>query len=104
MKKLFLTASVFLFFAGLLYSQQIPLYSQYYFNPFIYNPAMTGSGDKANVFLINRSQWTDIPGAPVTTALTLDGPIKLKKVGLGISLFNDATGFMERMGVYASYS
>jgi len=104
MKKLFLTAIILLFFTGLLYSQQIPLYSQYYFNPFVYNPAMTGSGDKANAFLINRSQWTDIPGAPVTTALTIDGPIKPKKVGLGISLFNDATGFMERIGVYASYS
>ena len=104
MKKPFLIAILLLSFADILYSQQIPLYSQYYFNPFVYNPAMTGSGDKANAFLINRSQWTDIPGAPVTRALTLDGPIKAKKVGLGIGLFNDATGFIEKMGVYASYS
>src|SRR3972149_9702495 len=104
MKKLLIIVISMVLFTDLSYGQQIPLYSQYYFNPFVYNSAMTGSGDKANAFLINRSQWSDIPGAPVTTALTLDGPIKLKKVGLGIGLFNDAAGFMEKTGVYASYS
>jgi len=104
MKRIFLIAILGLFSAGTLYAQQIPLYSQYYFNPFIYNPAMTGTDDKANVFLINRAQWANIPGAPVTTALTLDGPIKAKKVGLGISLFSDVTDITERLGAYASYS
>jgi len=104
MKKIFLIAVLGLFSVIVLYAQQIPLYSQYYFNPFIYNPAMTGADEKANVFLINRAQWTNIPGAPVTTALTLDGPIKEKKVGLGISLFSDVTDLTERLGAYASYS
>ena len=31
-------------------AQQIPLYSQYYFNPFVCNPAMTGADDQANIF------------------------------------------------------
>ncbi len=104
MNRIFLIAILGLFSVNTLYGQQIPLYSQYYFNPFIYNPAMTGTDDKANVFLINRAQWTNIPGAPVTTALTLDGPIKDKKVGLGISLFSDVTDITERLGAYTSYS
>ena len=102
-KYILLSACCVLFaFCG--FAQQIPLYSQYYFNPFIYNPAMTGAGELANVFLIHRAQWTDMPGGPVTKALTLDGPIKKNKVGLGISLFNDATDITQRTGINASYS
>jgi len=64
MKKSFLIIISALLFTNLLYSQQIPLYSQYYFNPFIYNPAMTGSAEKANAFILsyfNRLRIEDIP-------------------------------------------
>lgn len=85
-------------------AQQIPFYSQYYINPFIYNPAFTGTGNTWNTYLIHRTQWADFPGAPVTNALTLDGPIKDKKIGVGISLFSDQTDITSRVGAYASYS
>lgn len=65
---------------------------------------MTGSGDRANAFLIHRAQWTGIPGAPVTSALTLDGSLKNKKAGLGISLSDDVKGITERIGAHLSYS
>jgi len=84
--------------------QQIPLYSQYFHNPFILNPSLTGQDDVTEVFLIHRSQWSNIPGKPVTTALTLDGPIKAKKIGLGLSLYSDKTDFTDRIGVYGTFS
>jgi type IX secretion system PorP/SprF family membrane protein len=86
------------------FAQQIPFYCQYYINPFIYNPAYTGNGASWDTYLIHRSQWTDIPGAPVTSALTLDGPVKDKKVGVGLSLYNDVTGLTSRIGAYGAYS
>lgn len=85
-------------------AQQLPLYSQYYSNPFIYNPALTGKSEDAKVFLMHKSQWKDIPGAPVTSLLSVDGPIREKNVGLGLTLFNDVTDITERMGAYTSYS
>lgn len=104
MKKLIYTISVLCgtwFAAG---AQQLPLYSQYYFNPFLYNPSMTGISDETNVNLIHRSQWTAIPGSPVTNALTLDGSINDKTMGLGFTVFNDVQDISERMGLYASYA
>jgi type IX secretion system PorP/SprF family membrane protein len=84
--------------------QQIPFYCQYYINPFLYNPAATGTENSWNTYLVHRNQWSGFSGAPVTNALTLDGPIKNKKIGLGINLYNDVTGIMNRVGAYASYS
>lgn len=85
-------------------AQQLPLFSQYYYNPFLYNPGFTGTGDQANAYLIHRSQWKDMPGAPVTYALTVDGPVKERKIGLGLSLFNDQVDIFNRTGLYSSYS
>lgn len=85
-------------------AQQLPLYSQYYANPFIYNPSLTGTGDEAEAYLMHKSQWKDIPGAPVTSLLSVDGPIREKNIGLGLTLFNDVTDITERMGAYSSYS
>ncbi len=85
-------------------AQQIPLYSQYYLNPFMYNPAMAGASNSGNIFIIDRSQWTGIPGAPVTRALTIDGPLNSNKVGLGFSVSDDETDIFDRISVYGSYA
>jgi type IX secretion system PorP/SprF family membrane protein len=103
MKKAILTG-VLGMVIGAANAQQLPLYSQYYANPFIYNPAFTGTGEDAKAYLMHKSQWKDIPGAPVTSLLTVDGPIREKNIGLGLSLFNDVTDITERMGAYSSYS
>lgn len=103
MKKM-IASLAFLVIATGLKAQQLPLFSQYFYNRFIYNPAFTGVESKANAFLIHRSQWKDIPGAPVTYALTLDGPVSANKIGMGLSLFNDRMGIFNRSGLYSSYS
>jgi type IX secretion system PorP/SprF family membrane protein len=104
MKKLLLSALVAGSLAGTGYAQQLPLYSQSYFNPFLYNPAATGVSGETNAFLIHRSQWTGIAGAPVTNAFTIDGFMDAKNVGLGFTLFNDVQDINERLGIYASYA
>lgn len=103
MKKI-LTAVICILLFSTAKAQQIPFYSQYYINPFIYNPSMTGFGENINAYLIHRSQWKDIPGSPVTNALTIDGPVNGKNIGLGLSFFNDVTDIIERTGIYSSYS
>ena len=85
-------------------AQQLPLFSQYYYNPFVYNPAFTGTAETNNAYLIHRSQWKDMPGSPTTYALTIDGSVKEKEIGLGLSLFNDQTDIFSRTGLYGSYS
>jgi len=88
-------------FAG---AQQIGMYSHYFYNPLIYNPAFTGSNDVVNAMLINRTQWTGFKGAPKLTVFSLDGSLIAKKVGLGLSLISDRKGISNRMGGNISYS
>jgi type IX secretion system PorP/SprF family membrane protein len=85
-------------------AQQLPLFSQYYYNPFIYNPAFAGVEEETHMYLIHRSQWKDMPGAPTTYALTADGPVRSNEIGIGLSLFNDQTDIFNRTGLYSSYS
>lgn len=105
MKKLLYTTILTSVLAVSSQAQQLPLFSQYFYNRFLYNPAYTGTQDQAQAYLIHRSQWRDIPGvAPVTYALTLDGPVKDKVIGMGFSVFNDQTDIFSRNGLYTSYS
>lgn len=104
MKKIVYTSILTLVLAASTQAQQLPLFSQYFYNKFLFNPAFTGTEDNANAYLIHRSQWKDIPGAPVTYALTVDGPVKHKEIGLGLSLFNDQMDIFNRTGLYSSYS
>src|ERR1044072_5125756 len=104
MKKLFLTSILAGSIIGSVNAQQIPLYSQYYFNTFLYNPATTGVNNETNAFLIHRSQFSGISGGPVTNAFTIDGFMDDKNVGLGFSIFNDVQDINERLGIYTSYA
>ncbi|MBL4752809.1 MAG: PorP/SprF family type IX secretion system membrane protein [Flavobacteriales bacterium] len=103
-KKLFIAVLILVVLTPMLRAQQVPLYQQYFYNPFVYNPAYAGSSDAANVFLIHRAQWSDIPGQPLTTAITFDGPLKPKKIGLGVNLYSDKTDITSRVGVYGSFA
>jgi type IX secretion system PorP/SprF family membrane protein len=85
-------------------AQQVPFGTQYYMNPFIINPAFTGTAEEANAFLMHRSQFSGIAGAPQTSYLTIDGPLNVDGVGLGLNAFSDVTSILSRTGVMGSYS
>ncbi|CAN5182621.1 hypothetical protein BH09BAC1_BH09BAC1_17500 [soil metagenome] len=91
-------------FASTAFAQQLPLYSQYTLNPFLYNPAFTGARQGLNANLIYRKMWSDIPGAPETRAFTLDGAILDNKVGLGGYVYQDFTGIIERVNASLAYA
>jgi type IX secretion system PorP/SprF family membrane protein len=63
-------------------SQQRPIYTQYILNTFIINPAVAGIENYWDVKASHREQWVGLDGAPVTTYLTIQGPLKK-------SLFDD---------------
>ena len=86
------------------FAQQLPFSSQYYTNQFVTNPAFTGNKESTNAFLTHRSQWTGMAGAPQTSYLTIDGPIEVKNIGLGLNLYSDVTDIISRVGVSGNYS
>lgn len=103
MKRLIVLASFVVLAASQVLAQQVPLYSHYYYNKFLYNPALAGAQDYGQIYLINRTQWNQIPQSPRTKALTIDGPMKNKNIGLGLALFQDQAGNFNSTGGQAAY-
>lgn len=86
------------------FSQQDPQYSQYQFNQMVINPAYAGSRDALSVVVDARQQWSGFNGAPRTQAFSLHGPLKKKRIGLGLSGYNDQIGPKKIFGVYGSFA
>ena len=89
---------------GEVFAQQDAHFSQYMFNPLLLNPAYAGSREALAVALTARKQWVDIDGAPQTSSLTMQAPLRKKKVGLGFELVNDEIGPKSIIGGLFSYS
>ena len=73
-------------------AQQSPMYTHYMYNTLMVNPGYAGSRDALTVTLLNRMQWVDFEGAPITQTLTMHTPLKNEHIGLGLSVLNDKVG------------
>jgi type IX secretion system PorP/SprF family membrane protein len=73
MKKLLVFAALGLVITA--QAQQRPHYTQYVLNNFILNPAVAGIENYTDVKISHRHQWVGLDGAPVTTYLTIHGPL-----------------------------
>ncbi|TAL59619.1 MAG: type IX secretion system membrane protein PorP/SprF [Bacteroidetes bacterium] len=89
---------------GEVFAQQLPLFSQYMLNDYFQNPAVAGSRPFFDAVSANRLQWMGITDAPRTYALSLQGPIKAKNMGVGGYLFTDVAGPTRRIGFSGSYA
>ncbi len=85
-------------------AQQLPHYSNYMINDYAMNPAIGGSDNYFEGFSNNRYQWIGITDAPRTYILSVNGPTKNLKMGLGGLLFTDIVGPTRRTGFYMSYA
>jgi type IX secretion system PorP/SprF family membrane protein len=85
------------------FAQQDPLYTQYYNNFSLINPAYAGSHGLFTATANIRSQWAGEAGSPETQTLSLHGPVG-KNVGLGLSIVNDKVFVLSETHVYADFS
>lgn len=87
-------------------AQQDPQYTQYMYNTVAINPAYAGNRGVTSIVGLHRSQWVGLDGAPRTQSLSLHSPIGEGKVGLGLSIVNDALGPADEtyIGVDFSYT
>ncbi len=93
-----------LLFTGVSVGQHSPLTSQYMFNGLLINPAYAGSRDALAVNLTYRHQWVGFDGAPTTQLVSVHSPIKARKIGLGIQVYNDRIGVSRETGVMTNYA
>ena len=104
MKSIKITIAVLLTLIGYTsFAQQVPLYGQYYFNRFLYNPALAGESGRTEAYLMGRRQWTALDGYQ-TRAVTLSGSPTGTNVGLGIYYVNDVNNIAVANNVYGNYA
>ena len=98
-------ALVFMSLAYGFNAQQLPMFSQFFWNDFVINPAYTGVTNTNRVQLGYRNQWSGFNGAPSTYTLGGHTLLKNKKMGLGGMLFMDDTGgAVQQMGLMLNYN
>jgi len=105
-------------------AQQMPVYSQYMYNRFLINPAAAGSEGYTSFNVTAREQWVGYAGAPRTYSLSYQTRFTKKKsgfrenifgksryhaktegrTGLGLGVFSDQNGLVQRTGFQAAYS
>ncbi len=102
MKKIITSIALVLTAVG--FAQQDPQFSQYQFNQMVINPAYAGSRDALSAVVNIRQQWSGFDGAPRTQAFSLHGPLKKKRIGLGLSGYADQIGPKKTVGVYGSFA
>lgn len=115
-KKRYQLFSIAVITATTITAQQTPQFSQFIQNPFVINPAITGTEDYSELTVAHRNQWAGLEGAPKTTSFTLNTTVaNLKKPsllhkkpnsrqGLGIFIYSDEAGPLKQSTFSASYA
>lgn len=85
-------------------AQQDPQYTQYMYNTVAINPAYAGNRGVTSIVGLHRSQWVGLDGAPRTQSLSVHSPVGEGKVGLGLSIVNDALGPAQETYIGADFS
>jgi type IX secretion system PorP/SprF family membrane protein len=73
-------------------AQQLPTFTEYFFDKAIINPAFVGTQPNFSSTLAYRSMFNGVEGAPVTQFLSVHGPWQSKNIGLGLNAVNDIAG------------
>ncbi len=102
MKKILAIISIILGSHGI--AQQLPQQTQYMFNQYAFNPAYAGTTDYWEAVMNSRYQWIGLVDAPRTITLSVQGPFKNRKMGIGGMVYNDIVGPTRRLGFQSSYA
>jgi type IX secretion system PorP/SprF family membrane protein len=98
---LLLILSSLAFSAG---AQQYPVFSQYYFNELVINPAYAGSHVQFSATSIYRNQWVNFDGSPKTFLFSAHSSLLRNKMGVGMMVNVDKIGSYANKNVYFSYA
>ncbi|RYY53778.1 MAG: type IX secretion system membrane protein PorP/SprF [Chitinophagaceae bacterium] len=129
-----LSLGMMMLLSAVVFAQQKPHYTQYILNQYIVNPALTGIENYVDIKASHRLQWVGIQDAPVTTYLTIQGPIGKSDYktqptsfsvpgenprgksyweeysaskphhGIGLQVINDRTGPLNNFSAFGTYA
>lgn len=104
LKKFFLITLLSLIIVSCGIAQQYPVFTQYYFNELVINPAYAGNHVQLSLTAMYRNQWVNFPGAPKTFSISGHTGLVKNKVGVGLMVNHDEIGSYKNEHIYASYA
>jgi len=107
-----------LILSGNIFAQQTPVYSQYFINGFVINPALAGSDGTLKFQLSARDYMIGIGESPKTYTVSGNGRILRRptgvrngklvshsgRVGMGGLVYSDHNGLVNRVGLQYTYA
>lgn len=118
----FIFQIVCIFLTTTSFGQQQPLYSQFFFNKYLFNPAVAGCEPITSIQVSGYEQWLGFKGAPKYHTASFETRIfqeirkpkrnirlKLKifkpgALGTGVQFFNEKYGLLSHTGITATYA
>jgi len=98
-----LAVSILLFLGLSAKCQDRGLYTQYYMNWELVNPAFTGTDGEHEILFNYRNRWAGFPGNPKMISVAYDGLIT-DRVGLGAQLHTENIGALNRLRLQLQYA
>lgn len=83
--------------------QNAPAFRQFYFNPYLFNPAFAGTHDYAEVSVFYRQQWLGFNNAPSATGFTFQYPTQ-DRVSLGMNFITQETVALRTTSSQATFA
>ncbi len=84
-------------------AQNTSAFRQFYFNPYLYNPAFAGIQDHAQVSLLYRQQWVGFNNAPSTAGFTLLLPSR-NRTSFGLSVLSQEVVALQTNTAQATFA
>lgn len=88
----------FMAFSNCANAQLNPPAGQYFFNPYLANPALAGLEKGLTLSTTYRKQFSTTAGGPLVRLLTADYQVN-EKLGLGVNVNNESAGLLEQTSV-----
>jgi type IX secretion system PorP/SprF family membrane protein len=105
MVKIFYCTQVLVIFFSCftLQAQNYPVYSSFYINPYLYNPAETAT-EYTYAFANYRKQWLSVPGSPSLSTVNFNTLIDQSRTGIGAKISSYKRGLLNSTDVLFSFA
>lgn len=78
-------------------------FRQFYFNPFLFNPAYAGSGEYSEFAITHRQQWVDFKDSPVASGFTFQDPSQ-RRISLGFNFLTEKSIALRNSSVQVAFA
>lgn len=83
--------------------QNTPVFRQFYFNPYLFNPAFAGIDGYTKVSVLYRKQWVGFNNAPTGAGLSIEHPT-LNKVSFGFNVLSSEIVALRTTSIHATFA